>query len=340
MSNFLAVATVTAWAAEHVASLEPPLTFTRVGEGQSNLTYRVADRSGRSVVLRRPPVGDILPSAHDMAREHRVLSGLASAGMPVPRPLAICDDTSVTGAVFYVMEHVDGLVLTTVDTAERLAPEARTATGRSMAQTLARLQSTDLEATGLAELRRPGGYGSRQLRRWRRQWEASKTRELPRIDEVADRLVPEETDVTIVHGDYHLLNTIVGPDGAIRAVVDWELCTVGDPLADLGLTVAYWNELGAPAAGDRRLFREPITELAGFPTADELVAEYGRASGRDLSALAFWVSFAYWKIAIITEGVYSRWLANPALGSNPEHVGAAVERLATLAERAAADASV
>ena len=325
------------------ADLEPPLELTRVGEGQSNLTYSVRDASGRTIVLRRPPTGDILPSAHDMAREYRVLRGLASENMPVPRPLALCEDPEVTGAVFYVMEHVDGLVLTTLETAERMTPAARAETGRSMVRTLVRLQSTDLEASGLAEMRRPGSYGSRQLRRWRRQWEASRTRDLPRVDALADRLeanVPEETDVTVVHGDFHLLNVIVGPDGEVRAVVDWELCTVGDPLADLGLTIAYWSELGKPAGEERHLFREPITDLPGFPDSAELIAVYERASGRNVSALGFWLAFAYWKIAIITEGVYRRWLDNPSSGSNPAHVGAAVERLVELADRSARETSI
>ena len=162
------LARVTPWLVEHVPDLEPPLELTRVGEGQSNLTYRVRDASGRKIVLRRPPTGDILPSAHDMAREYRVLRGLASENMPVPRPLALCEDPEVTGAVFYVMEHVDGLVLTMLETAERMTPAARAETGRSLVRTLVRLQSTDLEASGLAEMRRPGSYGSRQLRRWRR----------------------------------------------------------------------------------------------------------------------------------------------------------------------------
>jgi aminoglycoside phosphotransferase (APT) family kinase protein len=334
---------VTPWVVEHVPWIEPPLELTRVGEGQSNLTYRVQDRSGRTVVLRRPPTGDILPSAHDMAREYRVLTGLASAGMPVPRPLALCDDPDVSGAVFYLMENVQGLVLTTLETAERITPDARGAAGRSMVHTLVKLQSTDLEASCLAEMRRPGSYASRQLRRWRRQWEASKTRDIPLVDALAGRLegnLPDETDATLVHGDFHLLNVIVGPDGEVRAVVDWELCTVGDPLADLGLTVAYWNELGRPAREERHLFREPITELPGFPESAELVAEYGRASGRDLSALGFWVAFAYWKIAIIAEGVYRRWLDNPASGTDPEHIGAAVTRLAELADQAARKASI
>ena len=187
--------------------------------------------------------------------------------MPVPRPLAMCEDDAVTGAPFYVMEHVDGHVLSTVAAAESIGADARARVGSSLVETLARLQTTDLDTTGLAEMRRPGSYASRQLRRWRRQWKASRTRDLPVVDRVADRLeasVPEETEVTIVHGDYHLLNTIVGPEGEVRAVVDWELCTVGDPLADLGLTMAYWRELGQPAAEARHLFREPITQLDGF----------------------------------------------------------------------------
>jgi aminoglycoside phosphotransferase (APT) family kinase protein len=337
------VAAVTAWATEHVPGLEPPLGFARIGEGQSNLTYRVRDAAGRNVVLRRPPTGALLPSAHDMGREYRVLSGLAAADMPAPRPLALCEDDSVTGAAFYVMEHVDGIVLSTLDAASSLAPGARAQTGASLIETLARLQTTDLDATGLVELRRPGSYASRQLRRWRRQWEASRTRELPLVDRVADRLeasVPEETEETIVHGDYHLLNTIVGPDGNVRAVVDWELCTLGDPLADLGLTMAYWSELGKPAGEERHLFREPITALEGFPGSRELAAEYKRVSGRDLAGLPFWVSFAYWKIAVIAEGVYRRWLDNPVSGTEPEHIGAAVERLAELAEQAAAEGSL
>jgi aminoglycoside phosphotransferase (APT) family kinase protein len=337
------LARVTPWLVEHVPDLEPPLELTRVGEGQSNLTYRVRDDSGRTIVLRRPPTGDILPSAHDMAREYRVLRGLASENMPVPRPLALCEDPEVTGAVFYVMEHVDGLVLTMLETAERMTPAARAETGRSLVRTLVRLQSTDLEASGLAEMRRPGSYGSRQLRRWRRQWEASRTRDLPLVDALADRLeanVPEETNVTVVHGDFHLLNVIVGPNGEVRAVVDWELCTVGDPLADLGLTIAYWSELGKPAGEERHLFREPITDLPGFPDSAQLIDLYERASGRDVSQLGFWLAFAYWKIAIITEGVYRRWLDNPSSGSNPEHVGAAVERLVELADRAARETSI
>ena len=176
-------------------------------------------------------------------------------------------------------------------------------------------------------MRRPGSYASRQLRRWRRQWKASRTRDLPVVDRVADRLeasVPEETEVTIVHGDYHLLNTIVGPEGEVRAVVDWELCTVGDPLADLGLTMAYWRELGQPAAEARHLFREPITDSSRASRAPRASRPSTSASAAaTCSTLPFWVSFAYWKVAVIAEGVYRRWLDDPdAAARSREHIGA------------------
>src|SRR5262249_26655820 len=196
---------VTSWVVAHVPGLEAPLELTRLGEGQSNLTFLVRDASGSTVVLRRPPTGDILPSAHDVAREYRVLTGLASQGMPVPHPLALCEDPEVTGAVFYVMEHVDGLVLNTLETAGQLSEAARAEAGASLVRTLARLQSADLEAGGLSQLRRPGSYADRQLRRWRRQWDASKTRDLPLVDELADRLAantPQEAEITVVHGDF------------------------------------------------------------------------------------------------------------------------------------------
>ena len=201
-------------------------------------------------MLRRPPLGEILASAHDMAREHRILSGLASAGARVPRTLAYCDDAEVTGAPFYVMEHVDGLIVTKVETAERLSPEARAAAARSLVQTLTELQAVDLDAAGLGDFKRPESLASRQLRRWTKQWHASKTEELPVIEEVAELLaarMPEERESVLVHGDYRLDNAVVSDDGEVRAVLDWELCTVGDPLADVGLLVAYWNELGAAA---------------------------------------------------------------------------------------------
>jgi aminoglycoside phosphotransferase (APT) family kinase protein len=328
---------VTAWLAERLPELVPPFRFERVGEGQSNLTYRVDDAGGRSVVLRRPPLGELLASAHDVGREHRILSGLASVGARVPRTYALCEDASVTGAPFYVMEHVDGLIPARVATAERLAPEARGAAADDLAATLHELQSVDLDAAGLGDLRRSHSLVSRQLRRWTQQWEHSRTRDLPAIDEVATALaarMPEERETVLVHGDYRLDNAVLAEDGGVRAVLDWELCTVGDPMADVGLMVAYWNELGTAATLPGALFREPVTQLSGFPSADGLAQAYARASGREPGDLGFWVALAYWKIAIIVEGVYRRWLNDPANGSGAGTLGPAVDRLAALAQEA------
>jgi aminoglycoside phosphotransferase (APT) family kinase protein len=326
---------LTPWLSDRLPELEPPLRFVRVGEGQSNLTFRVEDAAGRAVVLRRPPLGEILASAHDMDREHRILTGLAGAGARVPRPLAACDDPDVTGAPFYVMEHVDGVILTKVKAAQELAPAARAKAARSLVQTLTELQAVDLDAAGLADFKRPESLASRQLRRWTRQWHASKTAELPVVEEVAERLaeqMPEEHESVLVHGDYRLDNAVLAADGEVKAVLDWELCTVCDPLADVGLAIAYWNELGPAAGQPGALFREPVTAVAGFPPGSELAAEYARASGRDLDALQFWTAFAYWKIAIIVEGVYRRWLNDPGNGSGAGGLQPAVARLAGLAQ--------
>ncbi len=328
---------VTAWLVDCVPGLVAPLEFTRVGEGQSNLTYRVDDAGGHSIVIRRPPLGEILASAHDVAREYRILTALSAAGARVPRTFALCTDVDVTAAPFYAMEHVDGLVLSHVETAEQLTPTARAAVSRDLGATLAGFHAFDVDALGLGDLRRPESLISRQLRRWKRQWEASKTRELPLVDELADRFaarLPEERESVLVHGDYHLGNALVGRAGDVRAVLDWELCSVGDPMADVGLLVAYWNEFGAGGTGRGGLFREPVTALPGFVTAAELVDEYALASGREVTGLGFWVAFAYWKIAVIVEGVYRRWLIDPANGSDAGTLQPAVARLAELAQEA------
>jgi aminoglycoside phosphotransferase (APT) family kinase protein len=195
----------------------------------------------------------------------------------------------------------------------------------------------DIDEIGLTDFRRPESLVSRQLRRWQRQWEGSKTRDLPSIDRLAQRFasrLPDEHETVLVHGDYHLGNALIGSGGSIRAVVDWELCSTGDPLADVGLMVAYWGEFGTGAAGDDGLFREPVTSLPGFPEARELAAVYAQASQRPVGDLGFWVSFAYWKVAIIVEGVYRRWLNDPANGDGAARLRPAVRRLATLAETA------
>lgn len=334
---------VVPWLLDRIDGLVPPLSFTRVGDGQSNLTFRVDDAAGRSLILRRPPLGEILASAHDMGREFRILTGLEREPVATPSPVAICEDVAVTGAPFYVMDHLDGHVLTKVSGVQRLSIEARHATGRALARTLVDLQSVDIDRAGLGVMRRPASLRDRQIRRWHRQWEASRTRDLSMVDELARRLVdglPDERETVIVHGDYRLDNVVFSDEGEALGVLDWELCSVGDPLADLGLMVAYWDEQGAVAGTEEGLFRESVTSVPGMIDSGRLIEEYAAASGRNVDHVGGWVAFSYWKIAIIVEGVYRRWLNNPANGSGAGALGGAVERLIRQADEAARAASI
>ncbi len=315
--------------------LVPPLAFTRIGNGQSNLTFRVQDADGRRAVLRRPPLGAVLESAHDMPREYRILSGLSGLGQPVPATLGLCEDLEVTGAPFYVMEMVDGAIVYTAQDALALPEAVRRTAALEMGRTLARLQAVDLAAAGLDDFKRRTPYVARQLRRWRGQWEASKTRELPAVDELADRLeaaMPPEDDQVLVHGDYRLDNLVLGDGGTIRAILDWELCTAGHHLADVGLSIAYWREAGRSDG----LFAQAVTRLPGFPVPEEIVGAYAETSGRDVTAVPYFVAFAYWKVAIIVEGVYRRWLGNPANGAESAgSLGPTVPRLVEQGDEAA-----
>lgn len=253
----------------------------------------------------------------------------------MPTTLALCEDLDVTGAPFYVMELVDGRILFTEDDGLELSPSARHNAGLELGRTLVALQAVDLGEAGLGDLRRRTPYTARQIRRWRGQWEASKTRDLPAVDELADRLeaaMPPEDEQVLVHGDYRLDNLIVRDDGSVAAVLDWELCSAGHPLADVGLALAYWHEAGL-ADG---LFGHAITAVPGFPTPDEVVEAYATASGRDASAVPYFVAFANWKIAIIVEGVHRRWLSNPVNGAeSASGVGLSVPRLIAQADQAA-----
>jgi len=300
------VARVTSWLGERVPELTPPLSFTLIAGGRSNLTYRVADTGGRAWVLRRPPLGQVLATAHDMGREHRIISALAPTDVPVAPVVGLCTDDAVNGAPFYVMEFVDGLVARNAEAARALDVPARARAGEQIADVLARIHAVDPDAVGLGDLGRREGYVERQLKRWYGQWEKSKTRELPVVDEVHAALaarVPEQGPAAIVHGDYRLDNCLLAPDGTIAAVLDWELCTLGDPLADLGLLLVYWTE-----PGDRHpALIDASTTLEGFPSRSDLVARYAAASGRDVGAVDFFVAFGYWKLACILEGVYARY---------------------------------
>ena len=323
---------VTEWFEGHVPGVCPPLAFTPVVGGQSNLTYVVVDQAGGRWVLRRPPLGGVLPTAHDMAREHGVISALHGTEVPVPRAFDLCADESVTGAPFYVMEHVDGVVPRDEATVAASFEEAARATaGYALVDVLVALHRVDPEAVGLGKLGRGHGHVERQLARWRRQWEQSKTRELPVIEEVHRRLsasVPAQDQVAIVHGDYRIDNLILSPAGEVRAVLDWELCTLGDPMTDLGLLMVYWSE-----PGDETLpLATTPTHLAGFPTRAELAAAYARGSGRPADQLDFFVALGYWKLAVILEGVYARFAAG-AYGHGDQRwrdLPGMVERLAGL----------
>ncbi|MBE7191606.1 MAG: phosphotransferase family protein [Gordonia polyisoprenivorans] len=284
---------------------------TRVGFGQSNLTYLLTDDADGRWVLRRPPVGTLLASAHDVAREARILAALAPTDVAVPAVLGVCTDESVSPVPLVVMEFVDGVVLDRLPAAQALSPAIRRAVGESMIDTLARIHDVDIEQAGLADLASHTPYAARQLKRWSAQWVKSKTREIPALDELTRRLTasaPDQQETRLVHGDFHIRNVMIDPDsGTVRAALDWELSTLGDPLADIGSTLAYW-----PAAGEPPLSAAPVELLEGFPTRDELAEMYLDRTGRDARALQFWHALGLWKVAIIAEGVLRRARDNPA----------------------------
>jgi aminoglycoside phosphotransferase (APT) family kinase protein len=324
------------WFAREVDGARPPLEFERISGGRSNLTYGVTDSAGRRWALRRPPLGKRLASAHDMAREHRIIAALAPTDVPVAPAVALCEDESVNGAPFYVMEFVEGPILRTRAEAEESFGETdRRAIGERVVETLVAIHAVDPDAVGLGELGRREDYVARQLRRWHGQWEKSKTRELEVIDDVHRRLserIPEQGPATIVHGDYRLDNLILSADGQIAAVVDWELCTLGDPLADVGMLLVYWSQPGDELMP---LF-DPPTTAAGFPLRDEVRRRYAELSGRDLTGIDYYVALAFWKLAIILEGVFARYAAGQ-YGKDEEgyqQFAKVVERLAEGADQA------
>jgi aminoglycoside phosphotransferase (APT) family kinase protein len=328
-------ARVTPWLEEHVEGVRPPLSYSLIAGGHSNLTYRVDDAGGGAYVLRRPPLGHVLATAHDMGREHRIISALGPTPVPVAPALAYCDDPEVNGAPFYVMGFVEGHVLRDPTTAEVLDEDQRRTAGESLVDVLADIHAVDPDAVGLGELGRKEGYIERQLRRWHKQFLDSKTRDVPALERVFERLqadVPEQGPATIVHGDYRLDNCLVGDDGRIAAVLDWEICTLGDPLADLGLLMVYWTD---PEDESAALLTAP-TALPGFLRRKDLLQRYAERSGRDLSAIDYYTAFGYWKLACIVEGVYARYRGG-AMGSEAsgfEAFATQVERLAAAAEEA------
>jgi aminoglycoside phosphotransferase (APT) family kinase protein len=327
---------VEGWFEENVPEAKPPLSFERISGGRSNLTFGVRDSEGRAWALRRPPLGKRLGSAHDMGREHRVIAALQETPVPVPPVVGLCEDEAVNGAAFYVMGFVDGPILRSAEDAKAFDEAERRAIGERVVDTLVAIHEVDPDAVGLAELGRKEAYVERQLRRWHGQWEKSKTRELPAVDGVHERLsarIPEQGPATIVHGDYRLDNMILSPSGEIAAVVDWELCTLGDPLADVGMLLVYWSEEG----DDFMPLFAPATIAPGFPIRDEVRARYAERSGRDLGQIDFFVALGFWKLAIILEGVYARY-ASGQYGKTDEgfeEFAKIVERLAGAAQASA-----
>jgi aminoglycoside phosphotransferase (APT) family kinase protein len=287
---------------------EGRICASRIGDGASNLTY-LLERDETRVILRRPPPPPLPPSAHDVIREARIQLALSPAGVRVPRVLAVCADEGLAGFPFYLMEELHGHVVTDQLPSGLDTGDERRRLGEELLDGLVELHAVDWEARGL-RIGRPAGYLERQLRRWSGLWEANAKRDLPRFAEVQRRLssmVPQSPPSTVVHGDYRLGNAMVATDPPARLVgiLDWEMATIGDPLADLGYLVATWCE---PGAVEHALLLSPVTNRSGFPTREELISRYVDRTGRDVSSLDWYLAFALWKAAVFCEAIYGRFL--------------------------------
>jgi aminoglycoside phosphotransferase (APT) family kinase protein len=330
---------VTSWMAATIPGCEPPLTFELIAGGRSNLTYRVTDDTGRSFALRRPPVSHVLPTAHDMKREHTVISALGPTGVPVPVTLGLCMDESVNGAPFYVMSFVEGHIIRDDRAAGQMAESSRARAGQSLIETLAGLHAVDVDAVGLGSFARREGYLARQLKRWHGQFTQSTVDGRPgpavidRVHELLAARIPDQQGEVIVHGDYRLDNTVLDDDGNVAAILDWEICTLGDPLADVGLLMVYWTE---PDDGSEALLGVAPTTLPGFARRAELLDRYAALTGRDLAGIAYYRAFGFWKLACILQGVWARYAGGAAAGdrSGVDQFAANVGRLG---ERALAE---
>ena len=305
---------VTPWVQRLLPELRSPVTYSLIAGGHSNLTFRCEDSTGAAYVLRRPPLGHVLESAHDMGREHKIISALADTDVPVAPAYGLCSDLEINDAPFYVMKFVDGMVLHDASVAERLSEVDRGALGWHVIDILSTLHLLDPDQVGLGDLGRKEAYLARQLKRWTKQWEASKTEEMPAMEEarrLLEERMPEQIGSGIVHGDYRLGNMMV-EQGCIEAVLDWELCTLGDPLADVGYLLNSWIEPGEVTAEQAAL--SPTT-APGFPTRAQLCDRYESATGRDLSGIDYYRGFSHWRLAAIGQGVYKRYLVG-AMGSD------------------------
>lgn len=330
---------VEAWIQGHIDGLRPPFKWTRLEGGHSNLTYRLDDADGHAAVIRRPPQGELLPKAHDMGREWAIISALGPTPVPVPAALGFCENPDVTGAWFYVMGLIDGHPLYNADdTRHWVAEEHRRKMAMSFIDVLADLHRVDPDEVGLGELGKKENYVGRQLKTWYRSWNSSiegAQYDDPRAHELQQFLlenIPDQGPARVVHGDYGMHNCLVGPDCAIAAVVDWEISTLGDPLADLVYALNRWPD----PTDDEPVLPEAATAPEGFPTRTELAERYAERTGRDLSGLDYYVGFNRWKSAAIVHGVYARYCEGKKSteGVDLEEMRDNIERSLTLSEQA------
>lgn len=330
----LPVDRVVGWLAGQGVDLVGPVRAELISGGRSNLTYALVGADGYQVVLRRPPAGGILATAHDMTREWRFISALRGTSVPVAEPLALAG-SEVLGVPFYVMSYVDGRVLHDAVDAQILSGGARLCAAASLIDTMVLLHQLDIDAVGLGDIGRREDYIGRQLRRWKRQWDQSCCTDIAAVDAAYERLaaaIPPQQHAGIVHGDFRLGNMICGSDGRIRAVLDWELATLGDPLADLGWLLTWWVEPGEPGATVVSPAAQPSV-LPGFPPRQWLLSRYEQGSGADLSRIGFYVAFANWRGACISAGVLTRY-ASGVMGDDGFDPGALRAKITSQAHTA------
>lgn len=327
------------WIREHVTDLQPPFKWTRLEGGHSNLTYRLDDVNGKQAVIRRPPQGVLLPKAHDMSREWALISALGPTSVPVPAAIGFCEDPDVTGAWFYLMGAVDGRPLYTAEATREWVPEdKRTILAHSFFDVLADLHSLDPDEIGLGDLGKKENYVGRQLKTWYRSWMSSiepADYDDPRAHELKQFFLdhmPEQGMAKVVHGDYGLHNCLIGADSTVAAVVDWEISTLGDPLADLAYALNQWSQPGDGIPSNP----ETATAPPGFPSRDDLARRYADRTGRNLDKLDYYVGFNRWKSAAIVHGVYARYMEGKKSteGIDLDELRNRIDASLTLAEQA------
>ena len=321
------------WIARVQDRYRPPYTHTLITGGRSNLTFETKDSSGARFILRHPPLSHVLPTAHDMVREFKIITALKDSEVPVPKGIALCTDSQISERPFYLMEYVNGRILKHDDDVKELSFSELGIISESIASTLVKLHLLDVDSIGLGDLAKKDGYLNRQLKRWSQQFEASVGEvglSYPVVEEAYAKLsktIPPQRYMGLVHGDYRLDNTIVGKDLKVAAVLDWEICTLGDTLADLGLLMVYWSE-----AGDNTSALTSVTKIPGFYSRDQLVKRYTGLSARDISDLPYYVAFSYWKLACILAGVYSRYIQGAKAG-DPTDVSLYKDQITWLGEQ-------